>query len=68
MRPTPVANNVIADVREALQQLKVCLAQSRQFEPLVSRNNFNISLHGGLEASFLPPLMQERSPFNQFTK
>ncbi|MGB2742771.1 MAG: LysR family transcriptional regulator [Cognaticolwellia sp.] len=58
MRPTPVANNVIADVREALQQLKVCLAQSRQFEPLVSRNNFNISLHGGLEASYLPPLMK----------
>lgn len=58
MRPTPVANNVIADVREALQQLKVCLAQARQFEPLVSRNNFNISLHGGFEASFLPPLMQ----------
>lgn len=58
MRPTPVANNVIADVREALQQLKVCLAQSRQFEPLVSRNNFNVSLHGALEASYLPPLMQ----------
>ena len=59
MRPTPVANNVIADVREALQQLNVCLAQSKQFEPLVSRKKFNISLHGGLEALFLPPLMQQ---------
>lgn len=58
MRPTPVANNVIADVREALQQLKICLAQSRQFEPLVSRHSFNISLHGALEASYLPPLIQ----------
>ncbi len=59
MRPTAVANNVIADVREALHQLKVCLAQSRKFEPAMSRNNFNISLHGALEASYLPPLMQQ---------
>ena len=58
MRPTAVANNVVADVREALHQLQVCLAQSRQFEPSVSRKNFNISLHGALEASYLPPLMQ----------
>ncbi len=59
MRPTSVANNVVADVREALHQLQVCLAQSRQFDPSVSRNNFNISLHGALEASYLPPLMQK---------
>ena len=58
MRPTAVANNVVADVREALHQLQVCLAQSRQFEPSVSRKSFNISLHGALEASYLPPLMQ----------
>ncbi|MFT7008706.1 MAG: DNA-binding transcriptional LysR family regulator [Colwellia sp.] len=57
MRPTPVANNVVADVREALHQLQVCLAQSRQFEPSISRKNFNISLHGAQEASYLPPLM-----------
>ena len=59
MRPTPVANNVIADVREALQQLKVCLVQSKQFDPTISRNHFNISLHGAMEASYLPPLFQE---------
>tara|TARA_R110001592_G_scaffold81650_6_gene242370 strand:- start:1366 stop:2265 length:900 start_codon:yes stop_codon:yes gene_type:complete len=58
MRPTAVASNVIADVREALRQLHVCLAQSKQFEPLTSRKNFTISLHGALEASYLPPLMQ----------
>jgi DNA-binding transcriptional LysR family regulator len=58
MRPTAVANNVVADVREALRQLQVCLAQSRQFEPSISRKSFNISLHGTLEASYLPPLMQ----------
>lgn len=58
MRPTAVANNVIADVREALHQLQVCLAQSRQFEPAISRASFNISLHGASEASYLPPLMK----------
>lgn len=57
MRPTAVANNVIADVREALQQLHVCLAQSKQFEPQTSRKSFTISLHGALEASYLPNLM-----------
>jgi len=58
MRPTPVANNVIADVREALHQLQVCLVQSRQFEPKTSRKKFKVSLHGSLEAIFLPNLMQ----------
>ena len=58
MRPTAVANNVIADVREALHQLQVCLVQSRQFEPLTSRKQFSLSLHGSLEASYLPRLMQ----------
>jgi DNA-binding transcriptional LysR family regulator len=59
MRPSAVANNVVADVREALRQLQICLAQSKQFEPLTSRKNFTISLHGSLEASYLPPLMKK---------
>ena len=58
MRPTVVANNVVSDVREALRQLQICLAQSKQFEPMTSRKNFTISLHVALEASYLPPLIQ----------
>jgi DNA-binding transcriptional LysR family regulator len=58
MRPTAVANNVVADVRESLHQLQVCLAKSRQFEPLTSRKHFTVSLHGALEPSYLPPLMK----------
>lgn len=57
MRPTAVANNVVADVREALHKLHISLAQSRQFEPFTSRKNFIISLHSALEASYLPSLM-----------
>ena len=58
MRPTAVAKNVIADVREALHQLRVCLVQSRQFEPMTSRKHFTLSLLGSLEATYLPKLMQ----------
>jgi len=58
MRPTPVAKNVIADVREALHQLRVCLVQSRQFEPMTSRKYFTLSLLGSLEATYLPLLVQ----------
>lgn len=61
MRPTTVAKNVIADVREALHQLQVCLMQSKQFEPSTSRKTFTISMHGTLEASYLPPLIQSVS-------
>jgi len=58
MRPTAVAKNVIADVREALHQLRVCLVQSRQFEPMTSRKNFTLSLLGSLEATYLPLFME----------
>ncbi len=61
MRPTAVAKNVIADVREALHQLQVSLIQSRQFEPSTSRKHCTISLHGALEASYLPRLMSQLS-------
>ena len=66
MRPTTVAKNVIADVREALHQLRVCLVQSRQFEPMTSRKHFTLSLLGSLEATYLPVFMKsllKESPY-----
>jgi len=57
MRPTSVAKNVAADVREALHQLQVCLQQSKQFEPATSTKEFNIAIHSSIEAMLLPPLM-----------
>jgi DNA-binding transcriptional LysR family regulator len=66
MRPTAVAKNVIADVREALHQLRVCLVQSRQFEPMTSRKHFTLSLLGSLEATYLPMFMKsllKESPY-----
>lgn len=58
MRPTPVAKNVIADVREALHQLQSSVLQSKQFDPLTARKNYNISLHGIFEAAYLPSLFK----------
>jgi len=58
MRPTAVAKNVIADVRESLHKLQICLLQSKQFEPSTSRKKFSISMHGSLEASYLPALVK----------
>ncbi len=57
MSPTPVAKNVIADVREALHQLQVSLVQSRQFDPSTSRKHCTIALHNSLEAFYLPQLI-----------
>jgi DNA-binding transcriptional LysR family regulator len=59
MCPTSVAKNVIADIRQSLQQLTVCLNQSSQFEPLTSQKNFTLSLLGALEPSYLPVLTQK---------
>jgi DNA-binding transcriptional LysR family regulator len=58
MRPTAVAKNVAADVREALHQLQVCLQQSKQFAPATSRKEFIMSIHGPTEAIYLPSLVQ----------
>jgi len=61
MHPTAVAKNVIADVREALHQLQLTLVQSKQFDPSTTRKHCAISLHGSLEASYLPFLMAKIS-------
>jgi DNA-binding transcriptional LysR family regulator len=61
MKPTVVAKNSIADVREALNQLHVCLQHAKQFNPQTSRKTFTISIHGSIEAMYLPPLVESIS-------
>lgn len=58
MQPTPVANGVISDVQEALQQLQVTLAKSKQFDASTSNKHCAISLNSSLEALYLPNLMK----------
>ncbi|MBV1909053.1 MAG: LysR family transcriptional regulator [Kangiellaceae bacterium] len=58
MKPTVVAKNAITDVREALNQLQVCLQQAKQFDPASSRKTFTLSIHGSVEAMYLSPLVE----------
>ena len=58
MKPTAVAKNVAADVREALHQLQVCLQQAKQFEPASARKEFTLAIHGSFEAIYVPALIE----------
>ena len=61
MKPTSVAKNVAADVREALHQLQVCLQQAKQFEPASARKEFTLAIHGSFEALYIPSLIDSIS-------
>ncbi|MCW8864441.1 MAG: LysR family transcriptional regulator [Colwellia sp.] len=70
MQPTPIAKNVITDVQEALNQLQVTLAQSKQFDAKDSKKHCAISLHSSLEALYLPSLIKrfaEQAPNMRLT-
>ncbi|REL29547.1 LysR family transcriptional regulator [Thalassotalea euphylliae] len=70
MKPTALAKNVIGDVREALHQLQSSVYQAQKFEPSTSRKYCTVSLHGSLEASYLPLFAEQlltESPNMNFT-
>ena len=58
MVPTPMAQNIIAPVRNALQLLRVSVQESRTFNPLQANKTFRISMTDLTEAVVLPPLFQ----------
>ena len=58
MTPTPVADNIIGQVREALQLLTTSVQEGDQFEPAVAENTFNFSMNDVGEAALLPPLLE----------
>ena len=65
MVPTPVAENIITRVREALQLMGTSLAEADQFKPTESKKNFVISMNDIAENILLVPLMtaiQEQAP------
>lgn len=57
MLPTPVAENMIAAVREALQLLNSSIQLGDLFEPARAERSFSLSMHDVLEVSLLPELM-----------
>ena len=58
MVPTPMAQNIIGPVRNALQLLRVSVQESRIFNPLQANKTFRISMTDLIEAVILPPMFQ----------
>ncbi|KWS32012.1 LysR family transcriptional regulator [Pseudomonas syringae] len=58
MVPTPMAQNIIGPVRNALSLLRVSVQESRIFNPLQANKNYRISMTDLTEAVILPALFQ----------
>ncbi|WP_428775153.1 LysR family transcriptional regulator [Vibrio sp.] len=57
MVPTPVADNMINMVREALQLLNTSVQMGDHFDPAIADYNFKLSMHDVNEATLLPALL-----------
>lgn len=65
MAPTPVAENIVGQVREALQLLNASVQEGDVFDPGVAEKTFSFSMNDVAEALLLPPLlerMQQEAP------
>ena len=58
MVPTPMAQNIIGPVRNALQLLRVSVQESRIFNPREANKTFRVSMTDLTEAVLFPPLFQ----------
>jgi len=59
MLPTPVAQDIIGDVREALGLMNKTISQTDSFEPATSEITFKISIGDSSEYRLLPILLKE---------
>ncbi|WP_321784090.1 LysR family transcriptional regulator [Paraburkholderia sp. J94] len=65
MMPTPVSENIIGRVREALQLLDSSTHAGEQFDPATSQRTFRLSMNDLTEALLLPALeevLQRQAP------
>lgn len=53
MQPTPLAHNIIREVRQGLGNLETALLKDTHFDPASSERHFNIVVPDMLEASFV---------------
>ena len=58
MVPTPMAQNIVGPVRNALQLLRVSVQESRTFNPAQANKTYRISMTDLTETVILPPLFQ----------
>ncbi len=58
MKPTPVAENVVNRVRQALSLLNNSVQEGHSFDPGAADKTFVLSMNGLAEVLMLPPLLQ----------
>lgn len=58
MLPTPLAQNIIAPVRNALQLLRLSVHDSRVFDPASANKTFRLSMTDLIESTLLPATFQ----------
>ena len=59
MIPTPVAQNMIDDIRQALELIRNSITDSESFNPKTARNTFKISIGDTSEYRLLPALIKQ---------
>ena len=59
MTPTPAAQNIILDVRQALSLLRNSVAESERFDPVTAKTLFRIAIGDTSEYRLLPSLLKE---------
>jgi len=59
MMPTPIAQNVIVEVRQALNLLRTSLQEGQSFEVASASKTFNIGMRDISEVVFLPKLLPQ---------
>ncbi|TXS96058.1 LysR family transcriptional regulator [Parahaliea maris] len=56
MQPTPVADSIVADVREALSLLRRSVGVTARFDPAISEKTFRLGMNDLAESLLLPSL------------
>src|SRR5690606_3029651 len=59
MTPTPLAQQIIGSVREALQRLQITVQENREFDASQLQKTFRLSLRDIFEVMLLPSLSNQ---------
>jgi DNA-binding transcriptional LysR family regulator len=57
MAPTPLARNIVGQVRSALRGLELTVNSAERFDPATSERIFTLAMRDVVEPNLLPPLM-----------
>ncbi len=58
MTPTPLAQNLLPEIRQALTQLNQAVQKAHAFDPLLAKKTFRMAMRDVIEATLLPPLIK----------